>query len=71
MHIVVPTMYGVTEKVNCVFRGQLQHHFISCMLTYGCLVNLNDSKGHALQLMNAMCDLTQFIVSILVHEATS
>ena len=32
---------------------------------------LTDSKGHTLQLMNAMCDLTQFVVSILVNEATS
>ena len=58
MPIVVPTMYGVIEKVNYIFRGQLQYYFVSCVLTYGCLVNLNDSKGHALQLMNAMCDLT-------------
>ena len=58
MPIVVPTMYGVTEKVNYIFSGQLQYYFVSRMLTYGCLANLNDSKGHTLQLMNDMCDLT-------------
>ena len=32
---------------------------------------LIDGKGQNLQLLNAMCDLTQLIVSILVTEATS
>ena len=31
---------------------------------------LTDTAGHTLHLMNAMCDLTQFTVSILVHEDT-
>ena len=29
------------------------------------------STGHTLQLMNTMCDLTQFVLSILVNEVTS
>ena len=32
---------------------------------------LVDSQGNTLQLMNAMCDLTQFVVSMLVTEATA
>ena len=32
---------------------------------------LTYTTGNTLQLMNAMCDLTQFTVSILVHKATS
>ena len=39
VHVVVPTMYGVTEKVKFIFRRQLRHHFISCTLTYECLAN--------------------------------
>lgn len=35
------------------------------------LEKLVDSQGKTLQLMNAMCDLTQFIVSMLVTEATA
>ena len=32
---------------------------------------IHDDKGHTLQLPNCMCDLTQFVVSILVQEATA
>ena len=32
---------------------------------------ITNDTGETMQLMNAMCDLTQFIVSILVTEATS
>ena len=32
---------------------------------------LTTENGETLQLMNCMCDLTQFVISILVHEAIS
>ena len=32
---------------------------------------LLDSEGNTLQLMNAMCDLTQFVVSMLITDATA
>ena len=34
-------------------------------------LRLVDSKGQILQLINTMCDLTQFIVSIVIKEAPS
>ena len=32
---------------------------------------LLDEEGRTLQLMNCMCDLTQFVISIIVKEANS
>ena len=32
---------------------------------------IRNDKGETLQLLNCMCDLTQFVVSILVQEATA
>ena len=32
---------------------------------------LTDDEGQTLQLMNIMCDLTQFVVSILGNDATT
>ena len=63
-----------------VWRTRKSEMYFSCPVTTPFYImhvdlwmpgKLVDDAGNTLQLMNCMCDLTQFVVSILVSDATS
>ena len=63
-------MYGETERVN-YFSWPITSPFYIMHVDLWIPGKLVNAFGETLQLMNCMCDLTQFVISILVKEATS
>ena len=67
----VGTMCGAAEKVNYIFSWPVTTPFYIMHVNLWIPGKLMDKKGRILNVINCMCDLTQFIISVIVNEANS
>ena len=64
-------MYGATVRAKCVFSWLVTTPFYIMHVDMWIPGKLLDKDGKTLHLMNAMCELAQFVVSMLIADATA